>query len=117
MGPFNVVTLFTLGDYTRYKAVFYRVYHPGSDSQSRGTTIIATSLGPLAITAANLINIHNNKCGFHLIAYVPVTLATAINNECDMRGIGDLCPLPTPVPSLGHGFLYAASPILVSRAK
>lgn len=31
--------------------------------------------------------------------------------------IGDLYPLLIPVPSLSHGFLYATSPILVSRAK
>ena len=88
----NVTTLFTLGDYTRYKAVFYRVYNPGSDSQSRDATIIATSLGPLAITAANLASIcnSNDKCSFHLIAYVPVTLATVNNNKCDTNKISEL---------------------------
>jgi len=31
--------------------------------------------------------------------------------------IGDLYPLLVPVPSLSHGFLYATSPLLISRAK
>ncbi|WP_338248334.1 type III-B CRISPR module RAMP protein Cmr4 [Pyrodictium abyssi] len=31
--------------------------------------------------------------------------------------VGDLYPLLIPVPSLSHGFLYATSPLLISRAK
>ena len=77
-----LLTLATLGNFFSYKTVVYRVYVP--KDRRREPIRIATSFGPLAIIAANIVNTYNSnpedRVFFHLVLFTPITLSTTLNN-------------------------------------
>lgn len=73
-----------LGDYSKYRCVFYRVYIPVSNgsSRSRELQIVVTNFGPLAITSANLLSAGESSDVDFLLGFItPITLVTTLGRD------------------------------------
>ena len=82
-----IMILSTLGDFSRYSPVFYRVFVEGEGSRSRIPIVIATNVGPLALLAAHIIDLRERYNGaghsFFLGFVTPITLSTVIAKDVD----------------------------------
>ncbi|NPA70337.1 MAG: hypothetical protein GXO26_05950, partial [Crenarchaeota archaeon] len=83
----KIINFSTLGAFTQYREVFYRVYVPPTEggSKQRKPLIVATNFGPLAIVVANICSTlprteeTSNEFLFNICLFVPITLSTLID--------------------------------------
>ncbi|NPB00128.1 MAG: CRISPR-associated DxTHG motif protein [Crenarchaeota archaeon] len=83
----KIVNFSTLGAFTQYREVFYRVYVPPTEksSKQRKPLIVVTNFGPLAVVVANICSTSSINEGisndflFNICLFVPITLSTLID--------------------------------------